>query len=73
MAHCLLPGCGSPYARVIESRVVVEDGAAVKVRVIRCAPMPAGCGRYSASVERCEGVTRRRSVPREYLPVGKIT
>lgn len=59
MAVCL--HCGSPRARIVESRTVrLSTGERQNWKTVICPPSPAGCG------------TRRRQIVLDDGPVGKL-
>ena len=63
MAVCL--GCGSPYARCVESRTVrLSTGERQNWRTVICPPAPAGCGQRRRQVVSDGGETVKRWIPR---------
>ena len=63
MAVCL--HCGSPYARVVESRTVrLGTGERQNWRTVICPPAPAGCGERRRQVVVDDGEAVKRWIPR---------
>ncbi len=65
MAVCL--GCGSPLARVVESRSIhLGTGERQNWRTVVCPPAPDGCGTRRRQVVRDDGEVPKTWMPRPY-------